>query len=79
MSSKGITLVEAVNQALAFELEADKDVLIFASILVPLELIRNVLLAINHGYKPQTGEYGLFAFEIAKIPKINKISLKDYF
>ena len=46
----------------------DKQVLILASILVPLELIRNVLLGISHGFKPQLGEYGLLVFELTKIP-----------
>lgn len=48
--------------------EIDRSALLLASILVPLEFLRNVLLAINHGYKPQTGEYGLLVFELTKIP-----------
>ena len=46
----------------------DKNILLLASILVPLEFFRNILMGISHGFKPQIVEYGVLIFELTKIP-----------
>ena len=48
--------------------DADSDVLSFALILVPVMFLNKTLTAINLGWKPQAKSYGLFVFEIVKIP-----------
>lgn len=45
----------------------DKNILLFASILVPLEFFRSILVGITNGYKPQLEEYGKITFEVFKI------------
>ena len=48
--------------------DADSDVLSFALILIPVMFLNKTLTAINLGWKPQAKSYGLFVFEIVKIP-----------
>lgn len=48
--------------------QVDKNILIFASILVPIGFVRTTLIAISGGHKPQLAEYGLLTFELTKIP-----------
>ena len=48
--------------------DADSDVLSFALILIPVMFLNKTLTAINLGWKPQAKSYGLFVFEIIKIP-----------
>lgn len=47
---------------------ADYDILLFSSILIPLTYISTIMLAITAGYKPQGSGYGMLIFEITKIP-----------
>jgi len=42
-------------------------ILLFAIILIPAELFKQLLLSIGLSYKPQKSEYGIFIFEISKI------------
>lgn len=52
-----------------FEQAADIEyfILLFAIILIPAELFKQLLLSIGLAYKPQKSEYGIFIFEISKI------------
>ena len=47
--------------------DIDQNILLVASILVPIEFFRGVLVGIANGYKPQVEEYGLVTFEVLKI------------
>lgn len=42
-------------------------ILIFASLLIPVEFVRGILVGIANGFKPQIEEYGLIVFEATKI------------
>ena len=46
----------------------DNDILLFASIQIPVFYFRTVLVSICRGYKPHVVSYGNLAFEFAKIP-----------
>jgi len=46
----------------------NQEILIFASILIPVEFVRTSLTAIGGGYKPQIVEYGFITWELTKIP-----------
>ena len=48
--------------------DVDFDILLLASILIPVEFLRAVLVGITQGYKPQNEEYGILVFELTKIP-----------
>jgi len=45
----------------------DFSILIFATLLIPVEFFRGTLVGIANGFKPQIEEYGLIIFEITKI------------
>ena len=47
---------------------AELEILLFATFLVPVIFVYNSLSAIILGFKPQVRSYGLFVFEITKIP-----------
>ncbi len=47
---------------------ADKDILLFSIILIPLMFVNRTLIAINLGWKPQATSYGILGFEISKVP-----------
>jgi len=47
---------------------ADLSILILASALVPLTFLNNILQGICLSYKPQIISYGIFTFEVSKIP-----------
>lgn len=49
-------------------LSIDLNVLILATVLVPLMFLHGTLSAIAHGYKPHIEQYGIMAFEATKIP-----------
>ena len=46
----------------------DRTILLFATILIPVEFIRNELSRIAQGSQPHVQEYGLIVFELTKIP-----------
>ncbi|MEX1053797.1 MAG: hypothetical protein WEC35_05290 [Nitrosopumilaceae archaeon] len=46
----------------------DPYILFFAALLIPVGFIQHTITAINWGYKPHTGAYGLLIFELTKIP-----------
>ena len=48
--------------------DVDLDLLLLASIMIPVEFVKYSLTSICHGFKPQAGEYGLLIFEFTKIP-----------
>ena len=47
--------------------EIEYFILLFAIIMIPSELFKQLLLSIGLSYKPQKSEYGIFIFEISKI------------
>lgn len=47
---------------------SDLDILLFATILVPLNFLSNTLRGINLGFKPQATSFSILFFEIFKIP-----------
>jgi O-antigen/teichoic acid export membrane protein len=48
--------------------DADLQVLLLASILIPVMFLNRTLTAINLGWKPEVVSYGIISFEIIKIP-----------
>ena len=48
--------------------DSDIQILLLASILVPLTFVSSTLMGINLGHKPQATSYGVLFFEITKIP-----------
>jgi len=48
--------------------DVDLDLLLLASIMIPVEFAKYSLTEICRGFKPQAGEYGLLIFEFTKIP-----------
>ena len=61
----GIYLVAAFIVGL--QSDADLNILLFATILIPILFIEHSLTAINLGHKPQASSYGFLVFEILKI------------
>jgi hypothetical protein len=53
---------------IALTTDADLDVLLLSSILIPLMFTTNILTSICMGFKPQAVSYALLAFEVSKIP-----------
>ena len=49
------------------DVDFDKNLVLFAGILVPLEFVRIIMYTTARAYKPQIEQYGLFIFEISKI------------
>lgn len=64
----GIIVFLLVAYLYGSQTEVNQDILFFATILVPVELTRIVLVGISLAHKPQSIEYGLIAFEATKIP-----------
>lgn len=50
------------------QVDVDLDLLLLASIMIPVEFVKYSLTSICLGFKPQAGEYGLLVFEFTKIP-----------
>ena len=46
----------------------NQDILIIATLLIPVEFLRTILNSITSSFKPQFVEYGFIAFEASKIP-----------
>ena len=53
---------------IALTTDADLDVLLLSSILIPLMFTTNILHSICMGFKPQAVSYALLAFEVSKVP-----------
>lgn len=67
-SALGITGYIIIAYIVSFQTDVDLEVLLFASILIPVLFLSRTLTAINLGWKPQAVSYGLLVFEITKIP-----------
>ena len=68
LSIGGIGIYFAVTSTLGTVSNADMDMILFATLLVPLIFVYNTLAAITLGFRPQAVSYGLLTFEIIKIP-----------
>ena len=67
-SIAGIFIYVLAAYAVGITSDAELDVLLFATFLIPIIFVYNSLSAINIGFKPQARSYALFIFEIIKIP-----------
>ncbi len=67
-SAAGIFVYIIIAYFVGLQSNADLDVLLLASILVPVIFINDSLSAINAGWKPHVVSYGFLGFEIIKIP-----------
>ena len=64
----GICLYLVIVYFISNQSDADKDILLYAFILIPMIFLHNILVAINFGWKPHAVSYGILALEISKIP-----------
>src|SRR5437867_9230996 len=64
----GIVIYLLVAYVGAEQFKVDKNILFFASILIPVIFLDRTLSSINLGWKPQAASYGSLAFEYLKIP-----------
>ena len=67
-SGIGVAIYLVVGYFVGIQSNADVDVILLATILVPVIFINEGLNAIVMGFKPQARSFGFFIFEIAKIP-----------
>ena len=49
------------------QVDVDKEILLFAALLIPVRFLRHALAAINLGYKPQITSFALLIFTFSKI------------
>lgn len=67
--SFGVILIYfIIAKLVGAQVDVDLDLLLFASIMIPLEFVKYSLTSICRGFKPHAGEYGLLIFEFTKIP-----------
>jgi len=64
----GFTVYSVVAIFVSASLGASFEVLILASVLIPLNMISGVVSSISAGYKPQITSYGVITFEVSKLP-----------
>lgn len=64
----GVLIYLVVAYFVGIQSNVDVEILLFASILIPVMFINDTLTAINLGKKPHVTSYGFLAFEILKIP-----------
>lgn len=57
-----------IAKLIGAQANVDLDLLLLASIMIPVEFVKYSLTSICNGFKPQAGEYGLLIFEFTKIP-----------
>ena len=67
-SAAGILGYIVIAYIVGSQTNADLDVLLLATILIPVIFLSRTLTAINLGWKPQAVSYGILVFEITKIP-----------
>ena len=68
LSFGAILIYFIIAKLVGAQTDVDLDLLLLASIMIPIEFLRQTLTSICHGFKPQAGEYGLLIFEFTKIP-----------
>lgn len=64
----GVGLYLVIIYFMANATDADYNVLLFSSLMIPLLYINKAMRSILVGYKPQGSSYGLLIFEVIKIP-----------
>lgn len=67
-SLAGVMIYVIVAYFGAEQFNVDKNILIFAAILIPVMFLDRTLSSINLGWRPQAASYGVLVFESAKIP-----------
>lgn len=67
-SVAGMIIYLIIAYFVGISTDADVEVLLFAVIIIPLMFINRTLISINLGWKPHVNSYGLFVFDISKIP-----------
>jgi len=64
----GFSIFIVIAYLIGGQTDAEKETLLFASILIPFMFLNNTLIAINYGWKPHTISYGNLIFSITNIP-----------
>tara|TARA_B110000467_G_scaffold127187_1_gene120196 strand:+ start:1371 stop:2873 length:1503 start_codon:yes stop_codon:yes gene_type:complete len=64
----GISLYLIIIYSLGDQLDADREILLSAFVLIPMIFLNNVLVAINYGWRPHAISYGAILVETIKIP-----------
>lgn len=67
-SAGGLIAYFIIALYVSISLDADLNILLLASFLIPLTFFVNILNSISLGYKPQNASFGSLSFEITKIP-----------
>lgn len=67
-SSIGIAIFLLVTFFVSQQTDADRQILFFGAILIPILFLNNVLSSINLGFKPHITSLGQLSLEISKIP-----------
>lgn len=68
LSGIGMLVYIIIAYFVGLQSDADENVLLFATILIPVMFINQILGAISLGWKPHGTSIGFIVFEIAKIP-----------
>ena len=68
LSILGIIIYIIIAFFTSENLDADRDTILFAFILIPVMFFQSVLISINYGWKPYAVSYGILTYEISKIP-----------
>jgi len=69
-SSFGILLFLILSFFVSEQTDASREVLFFATIMIPVLFLNDVFLAINLGFKPHIASLGKLVLEISKIPLV---------
>ena len=64
----GMIIFIGISYFVLAQTAVERDILLFATILVPIQLLWSVLKAISLGWKPQASSYGLIIIDLSKIP-----------
>lgn len=67
LSIAGVLIYLVAAFIVGLQSDADLNILLFATILIPILFIEHSLTAINLGHNPQASSYGFLVFEILKI------------
>ncbi len=67
-STIGIVIYILIIYIFTAESSINREILLFAAIIIPVEFVKSALSSISNGYKPQITEYGILASELSKIP-----------
>jgi hypothetical protein len=67
-SSLGIVIFLLTAFFVSDQTDADREILLFGVIMIPVFFLNNVLLSINMGFKPHVASLGTLSLEVSKIP-----------